>query len=94
VAAFSDDVPNANFASTDTFSASAPTLALQVNDPGPQHDVLRREALHLGPPPLRLGPPELDTAHTTEVAVTHDTSTRSPLRARVQHPARRGVSPG
>ena len=60
-------------------------LALQVRDPGPQHDVVRSQA-------LRLGPPELLTAPSTEIAVAHDTSTRSPPRIGVQHPSPHGVS--
>ncbi len=55
-------------------------LTLQVRDPGLQHDVFHRQA-------LRLGTPELDLAHTTEITAAHDADTRSPQAARVQHPA-------
>ena len=67
-------------------------LALQVRDPGPQHNVVRSQTLRLGTPALSFGTPELD-AHTTKIAVTHDTGTRSPPRTRVQHPSPHGVSP-
>ena len=56
-------------------------LTLQVSDPGLQHDVFHRQA-------LRLGTPELDLAHTTEITLAHDVGTRSLQAARVQHPAR------
>jgi hypothetical protein len=41
-------------------------LALQVRDPGPQHDLVCRQALRLGTPELRLGTLELHAARITE----------------------------
>jgi len=83
-------------------------LSLQIRDLGPQHQVVRRQALSLapvtrelsglGPPPPRLRAPELDPVrtteivHTTEIAAALDPNTRSPPTAQVQHPGTIGVS--
>jgi len=61
-------------------------LALQLHDLGPQHGIVRRDA-------LGLSTPELDVAATTGITAAHDLVTRPPPAGRVQHPASPGVSP-
>ena len=67
-----------------------PDLTLQVSDPGPQRDVVRRQPLRLAPPPL--GTPELDAARLTEITAAHDAGTRSPPAGTRPAPTPHGVS--